>query len=65
MDEAGKRTAEGIVYVLERKAVRNLNLRIHRDGTVYLSAGPEVPEAEADAFVARKSAYIRRAQAHF
>lgn len=65
MKNAMIRIAGDIRYLLERKAVRNLNLRIHRDGTVYLSIGPDVPEEEADAFVEKKAAYIRKAQAHF
>lgn len=65
METSSTRTAGGIRYLLERKPVRNLNLRIHRDGTVYLSVGPDIPEEEADAFIEKKAVYIRKAQAHF
>lgn len=65
MADISRRTAGGIAYLLERKPVRNLNLRIHRDGTVYLSTSPDVPAEEADDFVRRKAEYIRKAQTHF
>lgn len=51
----------GIVYLLERKAVKNLNLRVRRDGSVYVSAHRRVPLSEIDGFVARHSGYIREA----
>lgn len=47
-----------IVYLLERKDVRNLNLRVHKDGSVYVSAHVSVPVKEIDAFVLGKSAYV-------
>lgn len=31
-----------ICYVLEEKAVKNLNLRIHKDCKVYVSASPDI-----------------------
>ena len=49
-----------IVYCLERKPVKNLNLRIRRDGSVMVSAGADVPLDEIDAFVRKKSIYIRK-----
>lgn len=50
-----------VVYCLEYKAVKNLNLRVRRDGSVYVSAHRRVPAAEIDAFVARHGEYIREA----
>lgn len=50
-----------IVYLLERKAVKNLNLRVRRDGSVYVSAHRRVPVAEIDGFVARHGESIREA----
>lgn len=50
-----------IVYLLERKAVKNLNLRVRRDGSVYVSAHRRVPASEIDGFVARHGDYIRQA----
>ena len=52
-------------YTLLRKPVKNLNLRIHPDGTILLSAAPSVPEQEADAFIVRHAGWIRRAQATY
>ena len=33
---------QDIEYELQRKQVKNINLRIRRDGTVYVSASPTV-----------------------
>ncbi len=52
-----------ILYQLERKAVKNLNLRVREDGSVYASAPRRVPAAEVDAFVASRGAFILRAAA--
>lgn len=50
-----------IRYHLERKTVKNLNLRIKRDGTVFVSAHSRVPVREIDRFVQSKAAYIQNA----
>ena len=47
-----------IHYQLERKNVKNLNLRIKRDGSVYVSASPVISENEIDQFVIQKESYI-------
>ncbi|MGI6743602.1 MAG: M48 family metallopeptidase [Eubacteriales bacterium] len=47
-----------IVYQLERKAVKNLNLRIRKDGSIYVSANDLVPVGKVDEFVVNKGAYI-------
>ena len=44
-----------IHYQLERKAVKNLNLRIRNDGTIYVSADKLVPIDEIDNFVRKQS----------
>ena len=54
-----------IHYLLEQKPVKNLNLRIHKDCMVYVSANPDVPAEKVDDFVVRKGAYIRSAQRKF
>lgn len=54
-----------IIYHLEQKSVKNLNLRIRNDGSIYVSAHPFVALAEVDAFVCKKSAYIRNAAKEF
>ena len=52
-----------ISYQLERKAVKNLNLRVRGDGSVYASAPRQVSAAEIDAFVASRGAFILQAVA--
>lgn len=52
-------------YLLERKPVKNLNLRIHKDCKVYVSANALIPVAEIDKFVVRKGSFIRSAQKAF
>ncbi len=54
-----------VTYQLERKAVKNLNLRVRRDGSVYLSAGRRVPVAQLDAFVVQKAGFVHRAIRQF
>lgn len=50
-----------IHYLLEQKQVKNLNLRVHKDCKVYVSANPDVPAEKVDDFVVSKGAYIRPA----
>ena len=47
-----------IQYLLERKNVKNLNLRIRRDGSVYVSASPDVSVEKTDQFVTEKTEFI-------
>lgn len=54
-----------IHYMLERKMVKNLNLRIHKDCTVYVSANSDIPAEKVDDFVASKGNYICSAQRKF
>ena len=54
-----------ILYLLEQKQVKNLNLRVHKDCMVYVSANPDVPAEKVDDFVVSKGAYIRSAQRKF
>lgn len=49
-----------IHYCLERKNVKNLNLRVRKDGSVYVSANESVPCEELDDFVCSKAPYIIR-----
>lgn len=69
MDTSSQRavTAGGreIPYSLERKPVKNLNLRVRKDGSVWVSADAGVPCEEIDAFVASKAPYILKALDHF
>ena len=52
-------------YILERKQVKNLNLRIRKDCSVHVSANPEVSVQEVDLFVISKIDFIRSAQKKF
>lgn len=52
-------------YLLERKSVKNLNLRVHKDCTVYVSANQDVAEEAVDDFVRRRGHHIRSAQKVF
>ena len=54
-----------ISYTLERKSVKNINLRIRADQCVYVSAPKDVAAKMVDAFVVEKSAYILRALKKF
>ena len=52
-------------YSLERKNVKNLNLHVRKDGSVYVSANMTVPEEKIDAFLISKGSFIRNAQNKF
>lgn len=54
-----------ITYFLEQKEVKNLNLRIRKDGCVYVSANPSVPMEDIDAFIIRRGDYVLRSVAQF
>ena len=47
-----------IRFTVERKPVKNLNLRIHQDGSVHVSVNDTVSFEEIDRFVNSKSNYI-------
>ncbi len=61
-DTAQQRTAGGVEYTLVRKSVKNMNLRVRKDGTVQVSANPRMPAARTDAFVAAHADWIRAKQ---
>ena len=52
-------------YSLERKNVKNLNLHVRKDGSVYVSANAVIPEDKIDAFLVSKGTFIRNAQEKF
>ena len=54
---------EEISFLLERKRVKRLNLRVRWDGSVYVSAPPAVPLATVLTFVRTNIEFIRRARA--
>ena len=54
-----------IEYDLQRKDVKNINLRIKADRTIFLSANPRVSEQIIEEFIESKSEYILKALAHY
>lgn len=60
--EIGGRT---VVWRLERKEVKNLNLRIRRDGTVSVSANCFVSEEYIEKFIRAKASFILNALDHY
>lgn len=46
---------------LERKAVKNINLRIRSDGSIYVSAAPRVPIEQIEAFLQKQGSFIIQA----
>ncbi len=60
--EAQTIQVDGLGVQLIRKRVKNVNLRVRRDGTVAVSAPFHVPEREVAAFVRAKRAWVERAR---
>lgn len=57
-------TRHGLLqYTLTRKRVRNLNLRIQRDGRLTISAPMRLPQQEIEKFIRQKSGWIVKHQA--
>ena len=54
-----------IRYVLEEKPVKNLNLRIHKDCKVYVSANPDIPAEKVDGFVSGRETIFARPRESF
>ena len=50
-----------IKYILERKQVKNINLRVRPDGSVKVSASPRVDASQIDDFVLSKAEFILKA----
>lgn len=57
LPHSGRRLA----YELERKAVKNLNLRVRRDGTVHLSVPVKTTVAEIERFLIEHEAWLTEA----
>lgn len=54
-------TSQGsIAYTLYRKKVKNLNLRIHPNGDVSVSAPMRMPQQEINTFLQSKESWIRK-----
>lgn len=54
-----------IHYTLERKSVKNLNLRIKSDQSVFVSANASVSDSTIEEFLISKSEYILKAIDHY
>ena len=52
------RRVAGLEYELVRKKVKNLNLRVRRDGTVAVSVPLRTSADQADAFVAQRMGWV-------
>ena len=57
--------AGDIEFVLVRKKVKNLNVRIRPDGEVYVSAPARMPISKIKEFVSSKSAWIARVRKEY
>ena len=51
-----------IEYELTIKRVKNINMRVHKDGSVHVSANAYVPDHRIDAFVIENMPFIERAR---
>jgi hypothetical protein len=51
-------TGINVEYILKRKPVKNLNLRIHSDCSIVVSASDRITVDKVDAFMTEKGAYI-------
>lgn len=56
------RGGERLSYFFEEKKVKNINLRVSRDGSVRVSAPPRTPTKKISDFVAKNADRIRMAQ---
>ena len=56
---------KNIKYILERKQVKNINMRVRPDGSVRVSAGPWADESQIDDFVLSKAEFILKAMKRF
>ena len=69
MDNITQRTitieGQPLEYTLERKPVKNVNLHVRKDGSVYVSANSSVSGQQVDAFLISKAKFILNAQKRF
>ncbi|MGN0734309.1 MAG: M48 family metallopeptidase [Anaerovoracaceae bacterium] len=56
---------KNIKYILERKQVKNINLRVRPDGSVKVSASSRVDASQIDDFVLSKAEFILEAMKRF
>ena len=62
MYDLAKRCVSDIEYTLHYKKVKNINLRIKSDLSVYVSANKRIPTGIIDSFVLSKSDFIKKAK---
>ena len=60
-----KKCGQKIKYTLVRKKVKNINLRIHPDGTISVSASPRVSVQTIEEFLDSQNEYIQKALSKF
>ena len=69
MENITKRTiilqGRPLEYTLERKIVKNVNLHVRKDGSVYVSANAQVSALQVDEFLKSKAQFILNAQKRF
>ena len=53
---------EALTYTLTRKSIKNINLRVQKDGSVTVSAPTRVPLSRIEAFVLSQADFIARAR---
>ena len=56
---------KNIKYILERKQVKNINMRVRPDGSVRVSAGPWADASQIDDFVLSKAEFVLKAMKRF
>lgn len=61
MDRIVKTETGDIRFTLEHKRIKNINLRIHRDGTIFVSAPRGTNDSVINAFVCSRARLIQRA----
>ena len=54
-----------VLYDLQRKNVKNINLRIKADRTIVVSANQSISDQVIEDFILSKSDYILKALAHY
>ena len=59
------RETGGVVYHLVRRPVKNINLRVREDGTVWVSAPARVGLDQLDRFVAGRAEWIQKAKENY
>lgn len=69
MENVTKRTimleGQALEYTLERKSVKNVNLHVRKDGSIYVSANAMVSAEQVDGFLINKSQFILNALKRF